>query len=197
MIGNDIVDLQLAKKESDWKRPRFLQKLFTPIERNFIERSPHKDKVIWLLWSRKESVYKIVVRMQKRRFYAPKQFENCTFDADIEGQVTYKGMTFSTTSEATDTHIHTVAQLATNQQPLITNCFILAHSTYSSQHTITRQKLMKEYATRSTLSIQELSIQKDEWKVPHLYHKNQRQVDLISIAHHGSFGGYALQKKPQ
>ena len=32
MVGNDIVDLAEAKKASNWQRPRFLEKLFTPNE---------------------------------------------------------------------------------------------------------------------------------------------------------------------
>jgi hypothetical protein len=32
MIGNDVVDLALAQKESNWKRKGFLNKLFTSVE---------------------------------------------------------------------------------------------------------------------------------------------------------------------
>ena len=32
MIGNDIIDLALAKKENNWQRKGFLDKLFTPKE---------------------------------------------------------------------------------------------------------------------------------------------------------------------
>jgi hypothetical protein len=32
VIGNDIVDLALARKESNWKRPGYLNKIFTTKE---------------------------------------------------------------------------------------------------------------------------------------------------------------------
>ena len=73
MIGNDIVDLQLARKESNWQRPRFLQKIFTEEEQHFIHTSSDKDVAVWLLWTGKESVYKIIARLEKRRFFAPKK----------------------------------------------------------------------------------------------------------------------------
>ena len=39
MIGNDIVDLALAQKESNWKRKGFLDKIFTLQEQLFINLS--------------------------------------------------------------------------------------------------------------------------------------------------------------
>ena len=34
MIGNDIVDLKQAAKDSNWQRPRFLDKVFTKHEQD-------------------------------------------------------------------------------------------------------------------------------------------------------------------
>ena len=199
MIGNDLVDLQLANQESNWKRPRFLQKIFTAKEQDFIAGTTQKDKAIWLLWSRKESVYKIVARMKKRRFYAPKKLENTKFDleetlgfAQSSGQITFEGTLFFTKSVVTNTYIHTVAQW-NDKQPLISTCFYLHQSDYSHQHEITRQNLVKDYAQRTNLAVADLNIQKDEWKIPYIYHKNKRQSVTISISHHGSYGGYVFQ----
>ena len=36
MIGNDVVDLELAKKESNWQRRGFLSKIFTKNEQRLI-----------------------------------------------------------------------------------------------------------------------------------------------------------------
>jgi hypothetical protein len=36
VIGNDIVDLALARKESNWKRPGYLNKIFTTKEQLLI-----------------------------------------------------------------------------------------------------------------------------------------------------------------
>jgi len=80
MIGNDIVDLQLARKESNWQRPRFLGKIFTEEEQYFIHTANDKDVAVWLLWSGKESVYKIIARLEKRRFFAPKKIKHIRRD---------------------------------------------------------------------------------------------------------------------
>ena len=39
MIGNDIVDLDLARTQSNWQRKGFLDKIFTKKEKNSQRRS--------------------------------------------------------------------------------------------------------------------------------------------------------------
>ncbi|MEM6319275.1 MAG: 4'-phosphopantetheinyl transferase superfamily protein [Bacteroidota bacterium] len=199
MVGNDIIDLQLANKESNWQRPRFLEKLFTEQEQDFIRTAPNPTAAVWTLWSQKESAYKIIVRLEKRRFYAPKKltttvpFDLSASSSSNVGQVTFASYNFLTKSKITDAYIHTTAQL-NDYQSLMSDSFQLAQSNCAYQRTTTRFKLLQAYATKNSLSLDNLSIQKDEWKVPHLYYKNQRQTVQISMAHHGYFGGYVLQK---
>lgn len=196
MIGNDIVDLQLAKKESNWQRPRFLEKIFTEEEQNFIHNSPDKEVAVWWLWSGKESVYKIISRLEKRRFFAPKKIIFRTDDFSRRGNLTAKavstGHTFFIQSEVTDTHIHTIAKLNTNHQSPVTNHFHIKKNNYPTQHQTTRQYLLKNYAEITNLAVADLRIQKDENQIPHLYHQNEKQSTMISISHHGNYGGYAI-----
>ncbi len=198
MVGNDIVDLQLARKESNWQRPRFLEKIFTEEERHFIHTANDKDAAVWLLWSGKESVYKIIARLEKRRFFAPKKIAFCTDDFsrrrvdDLTAKVVSTGYTFSTKSVVTDTHIHTVAQLDNINKKLIKNNFYIKKNNYPTQHKTTRQHLLKNYAKMTNLAVADLRIQKDENQIPYLYHQNEKQSTVISISHHGNYGGYAI-----
>ena len=196
MIGNDIIDLQLARKESNWQRPRFLEKIFTQEEQDFIHHSPDKEMTVWWLWSGKESVYKIISRLEKRRFFAPKKIIFRTDDFSRRGNLTAKvvstGRTFSVQSVVTDTHIHTIAQLNNNDNSPITNHFHIKKNNYPTQHQTTRQYLLKNYAEITNLAVENLTIQKDEWNIPHLYHQNKKQSTVISISHHGNYGGYAI-----
>jgi len=57
MIGNDIVDLELALKESNWKRKGFLNKIFTNEEQLLISSAINPEIMVWNLWSRKEAAY--------------------------------------------------------------------------------------------------------------------------------------------
>lgn len=73
MIGNDLVDLKLAAKQSNWQRKGFLDKLFTPKEQGCILNSSNPFETVWLLWSMKESAYKAYLQTHNERFFAPKK----------------------------------------------------------------------------------------------------------------------------
>jgi phosphopantetheinyl transferase (holo-ACP synthase) len=108
MIGNDIVDLVLAKKESNWKRKGFVDKIFTPQEQLLIKSSVNQQIIIWNLWSRKEAAYKIYNRQTGIRKYNPIQFE--CFDLNLEiGKVVFEDLVFYTKTEITREYIYTIA----------------------------------------------------------------------------------------
>jgi phosphopantetheinyl transferase (holo-ACP synthase) len=71
MIGNDIVDLALARKESNWQRKGFLDKIFTKKEQLQIVTAQNPETMVWNLWSRKEAVYKIYNRETGIRAFIP------------------------------------------------------------------------------------------------------------------------------
>jgi phosphopantetheinyl transferase (holo-ACP synthase) len=75
MIGNDVVDLVLAKKESNWKRKGFLNKLFTAFEQELIFNAINQDEMVWMLWSIKESAYKAYQRTNYNEGFYPIKIE--------------------------------------------------------------------------------------------------------------------------
>lgn len=75
MIGNDVVDLALAARESTISRKGFLDKLFTVEEQLFIKTSEDKTLTIWTIWSQKEAVYKILRQKGATRGFYPKKIE--------------------------------------------------------------------------------------------------------------------------
>ncbi len=108
MIGNDIVDLDLAEKESNWKRKGFMDKIFTTQEQSLIKSFVNQEIIIWNLWSRKEAVYKIYNRQSGIRKYNPIQFE--CFDLNLEiGKVVFENQVFYTKTEISSEYIYTIA----------------------------------------------------------------------------------------
>lgn len=112
MIGNDIVDLALARKESNWKREGFLGKLFTAREQLLIATSSNPERRVWDLWSRKEAAYKIYNRETQIRAFIPKQLE--CFDIEIKegilyGRVVCYDTIYYTQTEITSEYIETNA----------------------------------------------------------------------------------------
>jgi phosphopantetheinyl transferase (holo-ACP synthase) len=112
MIGNDIVDLVQAAKESNWQRRGYLNKIFTADEQSVILSGEDPTMMVWHLWSCKEAVYKIIHRHTRIRTYAPLKF-NCSVSS---GTVTYNGKLYPFKSRQTGNCIHTIA--AENEQLL-------------------------------------------------------------------------------
>ena len=96
MIGNDIVDLALAKIESNWLRNGFLDKIFTQKEQLLIANAINPEIMIWNLWTRKEAAYKIYNRKTGFRGYIPLKLE-CFYESDTIGTVVCNGFKYYTT----------------------------------------------------------------------------------------------------
>lgn len=108
MIGNDIVDLDLASRESNWKRKGFLDKIFSSEEQCLIIKSNNPGQMVWNLWSRKEAAYKIYNRITKIREYFPLGLL-CDFEDESSGTVVIGEFVFYTKTQITRDYIYTVA----------------------------------------------------------------------------------------
>ena len=112
MIGNDIVDLALARKESNWKRKGFLDKIFTEKEQLLMSNADNTEVMIWNLWSRKEAAYKIYNRQTQIRGYFPLKL--VCFNLEISngfyfGKVVIKDCIYFTKTKITSQFINTIA----------------------------------------------------------------------------------------
>lgn len=106
MIGNDVIDLQVAAAESDWRRKGFLEKLFSEVEIRLILESENPETSVWHLWSRKEAAYKIFNRKTGIRAFNPKHF-HCR-DLNDSGIVVFGDSKVYSKTEITSQYIHTI-----------------------------------------------------------------------------------------
>jgi phosphopantetheinyl transferase (holo-ACP synthase) len=112
VIGNDIIDLALARKGSNWKRKGFLDKIFTGKEKLMISNAENAEIMVWNLWSRKEAAYKIYNRQTQIRGYFPLQLECSDLDEKdgvFYGKVVCHGNTYFTKTTVTSDCIETIA----------------------------------------------------------------------------------------
>lgn len=112
MIGNDIVDLQLAKVQSNWRRSGFIKKIYTLEEQSFINQSVNPEFEVWKLWSRKEAAYKIYNRETGVRSFFPWKIK-CSIESTVEGISTgfvlINDRKYYTKTELNNDFIYTVA----------------------------------------------------------------------------------------
>ena len=108
MIGNDVVDLNLAETESNWQRKGFLDKQFTKKEQSTILKADNSFLQVWLFWSMKEAAYKCYTQQHEKRFFAPQKFE-CSLISKSEGIVVFEYKKFYTTTFFDPFYVYTIA----------------------------------------------------------------------------------------
>ncbi len=170
MLGNDIVDLQLAARQSNWRRKGYLEKIFTDKEHDLIANANNQDQMVWLLWSMKEAAYKIVNRETLERIYSPKKFN--VISNGNEGIVTFEGKTFYTTSEIKDNLIHTIAAEKAESLNHIQTSF-LANT--------------RDYLFNFNSKSERYTLEKDVNGIPNLLDQTNGKSNLASVSHHGRY----------
>ncbi len=170
MIGNDIIDLQLAKTQNNWQRPGFLEKQFTDKEIRLIYESKDPFHLVWRLWSMKEAAYKIVVRQYKKRFFAPKKLE-CTVFSDTAGEVLFEDESFQVRTESTTEYIYSVT----------------GDSSFSWLNIQSKLDFFKEVERKFGYSSTQLNIKKNKLGIPKLFNDNEQVSSSLTKTHHGRF----------
>lgn len=112
MMGNDLVDLQLAKTQSNWQRPKFLKKIFTKVEQAFISNSKNPELQVWRFWTMKEAAYKAYNRETGIRGFFPwklhcemEDFRNVKF----AGKVSIDDRIYFTETIENEEFVYTIA----------------------------------------------------------------------------------------
>ena len=110
MIGNDVVDLALAQKQSNWKRKGYLEKIFTSTEQEFIKKADNKTEMVWHLWSQKEAVYKILMQQGYKPGYYPKKIACLNVNSAVS-KVQFDSTTYYVKNIISNSYVHSIAVL--------------------------------------------------------------------------------------
>ncbi|MCP4884512.1 MAG: 4-phosphopantetheinyl transferase family protein [Flavobacteriales bacterium] len=186
MIGNDIVDLRLAEKQSNWKRRGFLDKVFSREEQAVISSSSVPDTLVWRLWSMKESAYKARLRSQKSIQINPRSF-NCQILSETEGLVKYGKNRYHTVSQITSDFIHTRASLSKSDLGIFSNVIHMDQCLLQSDQLY---KVLISFVAGYRLDLTDLELVKNSLGIPELFSKGKRTQVLCSLSHHGRYGSY-------
>ncbi len=193
MIGNDIVDLKQAAKDSNWQRPRFLAKVFTIKEQDYIFSSENKHQVVWLLWSMKEAAYKVNVQQFGKQFFNPIRLE-CNLISLEKGRVEIDAETYYTTSQISNRYIYTVATQTENTQ-YESHCFQVENNDYKSQSQSLKQQFLRTIVKSETYNFKCLNIKKNEIGVPQVFNNSVMLPISFSLTHCGSYSAFSIFTK--
>ena len=134
MIGIDLVDLKQAKKDCNWQRKGYLNKIFTSDEQELIYNYEDPNLMVWLLWSMKEAAYKVWSTTTGQRIYAPTSLlcGGMVHSHIISAVVTDSDDQYFTQSNLTEDYIYTIA---TREPSQLTNVSVkLSNSAKEYRH---------------------------------------------------------------
>lgn len=159
MIGNDVIDIVQSRKESNWQRTGFIEKIYTPEEQLLIANASDPEFMVWILWSMKEAAYKIYHRKTQIREYIPKKLI-CSIESQehnfVMGKVTCAENLYYTKTILAKDEIHTLA---------VSNAADL----------------------KKVIEIEKKFILKDSNNIPFLDVSSQNTIPDVSVSHHGRF----------
>lgn len=188
MVGNDIVDIAKAKNDSNWQRPRFLDKLFTSKEQQIIHSSDNPFIRVWRLWSMKEAAYKLYTQINPSRFYNPKGFE-CEIK-EKSCAVSFKKFKCYVETKTTSDYIMSEATLKPSK--LKSEVIQLKSENIKSSGLFLKEKLMDSISENFGIERDKLTLKKDNFDIPIIeFNSNKLHV---SLTHHGRFGAFACNK---
>ncbi|GAB4054801.1 4'-phosphopantetheinyl transferase family protein [Spirosoma litoris] len=197
MIGNDLVDRAQAKRESNWQRRGFLEKLFTTHEQELILAAPDPERMVWTLWSMKESAYKVSIRETGKRVFAPPKL-TChitSFSEEAVEGIVFHQKAYQTKSSITPQYIATVATLANTELGFHQEIIQFSNSTYQHQHARIQKDIQQYCADYLALPPANSYLKKDQNGIPVLLAIKPSGEPLsipISISHHGHYGSFVI-----
>jgi len=199
MVGNDIIDLNLADRHA-WKRKRYLDKVFTASEQRLIQNSNDPGTLLWILWSMKESAYKLHVREHFYQALNPTKFL-CFFDQElefasgdssqgrVEGRVRAGDQVFLTNTIFNQDCIHTLALI--NSRVKIQGDMMSGDCPNQLREKLV-EALVESCSTPSDLTCNEVKFHKDKNGIPFVTDEKRSFSKACSISHHGKFGAFAV-----
>lgn len=191
MTGNDIVDMQVAATESNWRRKGFTEKIFSPQEQQYINDAALPDAMVWRLWTMKESAYKIYTRQYGGRFFTPKKFR-CILLTETTGLVRFNNIAYQTTTVNAKDHVYTIARTeGAESVDFINSCFPLPKTDLSKQQQFIYKKIIACYHSITGELKKNITVNKDKNGIPFLNCNSNLQIP-VSITHHGHFAAFTI-----
>ena len=218
--GNDIIDLQLINAERTIT-PRFYKKFITNTEAALYDSLPQQpapilfEHFIWLLWSIKESVYKLMQRHDPTLIFSPVKivveklyFPLTSFNRVLPSEAKFTGFNEQQTYNGTiicnnekyysrsvinHLYITTIANNHAKFQNVYWGTKYIQHTEPANQSKTVREFALKQLAC--TLKTNDLQLNKTSQGCPVLLNGLQETELPVSLAHHGHYVAYSFLHK--
>ncbi len=177
MIGNDIIDLELAYSEKKSENQRFRKKVFSKAENDLIDSTLNSELTLWHLWASKEAAYKLHQRkFQLEPKLNPLRIE-CCLGKSQRVQVAIKNESYSVYTKITSKYLYAEARLNKSYE--------LFREIYKQP--VNYHDYLKNFSEANNFKLDNLSLKKDQLNIPSIFNSISEKNFPISITHHGKF----------
>ena len=203
-IGNDIVDLREPVNAGKNRDSRFLKKILTVAEIDFVQNAENPDKALWSLLACKETAYKVIKKSYVDAAFLPrlwkvilKNHEAACLDGEVkipDAEAVYVRLF----SHFRYVHCVGVAHPADLDRLF---CKVEAFPEKENEKRIdsslfARKCLARSLADFFRLNLSDIKINrvldKSEFQPPHVYIGGKKADIDISLSHDGRFVAYAF-----
>ena len=203
-IGNDIVDLREPANAGKSRDSRFLKKILTVAEIEFVQNAENPDKALWSLWACKETAYKVVKKKRVDAAFLPRRWtvilkktESACSDGEVkipDAEAVYVRL-FSHSR-----YVHCVgADSPADLDRLVCKVEVLPEKENEKRinpSLFARKCLARSLADFFRLNFSDIKINrvkdKSELQPPHVYINGKKSDIDVSLSHDGQFVAYAF-----
>jgi phosphopantetheinyl transferase (holo-ACP synthase) len=186
---------------------RYLKKILTDVEIEFVCKTENQNRALWSLWACKETAYKVISKSYAGASFLPRQWSVQLSQYErlfTEGAVIIPGLSgVFVRLYCADGYVHCVGS---DNLPDLNNAIwgieFLPKS--ASGENVEPSSFVRECLSRRLSDIHQLNFGKmairrakegRELQPPHLYYENKKIPFDISLSHDGQFVAYAFLKQ--
>lgn len=196
LAGNDIVALNEPDNLTAPYRPRFMEKLFTPDEQDWINRQANTGIASWCLWACKESAYKLGRKLGDPRSYMPRNIRVAPLGnmlaPELECLAHHNRRVMPVTCYVNPEFVHAIATL--DVPPGDTNQTVLRVENPDGVSKRIHNAIISSISDRFGIASSDVRIYQGSDKIPHLYAGNRPLPIDLSISHDGYWGAFVYHE---
>jgi len=190
-VGNDVVNIGHPANANRSLSSKFLAKVCSSKEQEYVLESESPNIALWQLWSLKESAFKVLMKMGEMSFFAPNRIE--VLDTGIQNKKVIETMFKSNVVYLKSSVLNErITSVASNSLDGINKAVSETRITSKPDESNEVRRLMFDVLKRHNLPHDKVEVIKNEQGIPYLFYQKKILPIEISLSHDYGVMGVAI-----
>jgi len=199
-VGNDVVDLKEPGNIGKSKNLRFLKKILTDAEIEWVRKADDPDAALWRFWAAKETAYKVIRKLSGEATFLPRRWPVVLREMHRElheGTVIVGGQEIFFSCRSDEDYLHCVgSDDADVLRKSIKGVAFLSEDRRRDPSGYGRYCLIKSVAEQGLAERRQIAVRRKkkngELQPPQLYIADRKSSMDISLSHDGRWIAYVF-----